>query len=471
MKTSFFTLLAITLWSTGTLAQRQCGFDITKDALTTKDPSWVKKFSDHRASLQHIAEEFKTGHGNIAYKTTATSAIPVVFHYMLTEAQLTQIGGAAGIQQRIDSQIAVLNRDFNRGNLDSILIPSGWKPLFGSSGIHFGLAHTDPLGYGTPGYTLKIIPNVPGGFTGASSNYSSAKHESSGGTDSWDVTKYLNIWVTSFADFSTLLGLTTYKSITGGSGYPLNEMGVCMNYGALGKRVLPTDYYMSTGASHNFYDMGRTLTHEMGHFFEIWHTWGDDFSKCPWQATGSDDGLADTPPEGGPKFENAPYDIPGGTFRDSCHTDAGGHEVQPIGVASLDFMNYTDDIAMHMFTNDQVAVMASQVAVGGENFSLTQHPELLEWSTRTNASDLKKELALSISPNPATDRLYITFNNAADILVSVTVADAMGREIRSISPATNSGYNTIDLTNIIKGIYFVRCNFASGTVTQKILLQ
>ncbi len=449
-------------------SQRQCGFDIIKASLIANDPSWMQKYEAHKASLQSVANRYE--HSGAARKTTATqSPIPVIFHFMLTEAQLAQIGGMAGIQQRVDSQIMVLNRDFNRENLDSVLIPAGWKPLYGSSGIRFGLAHTDPWGYGTPGYTLNVIPNVPGGFSGATSAYSSAKHASTGGTDSWDATKYLNIWVTNFSDFSSMLGLTTYKSIIGTS-FPLEEMGICINYRVFGKRASATDYYLPTGFGGNSYDKGRTLTHEMGHFFEIWHTWGDDGSQCPWGSSGSDDGLADTPPEGGSKFGSYTYDVPGGTYRDSCHIDTGMHEVQPYGVASLDFMNYTDDIAMQLFTHDQAAVMAHQVSDSGENFTLTQHPELLEWSALTYTPNLPGANSLNISPNPSGGMIYLSFDNTKDKLKDIIIINTLGEEVTTIT-GVDKGYYAIDLSNISEGIYFVKCNFASGSVTRKILLQ
>jgi len=473
LKKLLFYLSAITLSLPAAYAQRQCGFEYTKKALVAKDLAWAEKYEAHRASLQSLADRYKLQHTNVARKTTAAaSPIPVIFHFMLTEAQLTEVGGTAGIQQRIDSQIAVLNRDFNRLNPDSVLIPSGWKPLYGSSGIHFGLSHTDPWGYGTPGYTLKILPAIPGGFNGASSNYSSAKHDATGGTDRWDETKYLNIWVTNFADYPGLLGLTTYRSITGAGGFPIDEMGICMNYRAVGKRVSTTDVYMPTGFGSNYYDKGRTLTHEMGHFFEIWHTWGDDGPRCPWQTSGSDDGLADTPPEKDKKYGANAYDVVNGTYRDSCHKDTFGAEVQPYGVASLNFMNYTDDVAMHMFTHDQAAVMAFQVSDSGESYSLTQHPELLLWSSRTVVKELPASNSLSVFPNPTSGIVYITFDNSADVLKEIVILNTVGQQLKAFRvDGQSTGHQIADLTGISKGIYFVRCNFACGSITRKILLQ
>lgn len=448
--------------------QRNCGFDATHDALISKDPSWAGRLESQRASLQGIADRYKQIRSTTvgAKQTSTMSPIPVIFHFMITNGQLTQIGGLAGVQQRIDSQIAVLNRDFNRENLDSVLIPAGWKSLYAKVGIRFGLAHTDPLGYGTPGYELLIIPDAPGTFFGISSNYSSAKHTGTGGLDAWDVTKYLNVWCM-VPDNGTILGVTTYKSITGSGGFPANEEGVVLNIGAVGKRVNSTDFYMSTGFGGDHYDQGRTLTHELGHFFEIWHTFGNT-SACPW--TGDvDDGLADTPPEGEQKYYAYTYDVPNGTYRDSCHFH--GTEQQPIGAATLDFMNYTDDIAMQLFTPDQAAVMYAMVSDTGENHSLTQHGDLLDWSVKTAVTGVNAASSLAVFPNPTNGRVFVTFDGSADQLLDVSVTDMLGNVLLTNGNNDQSSGTSVDLTGFSKGIYFIRCNFASGSVTRKITLQ
>ncbi len=465
-------------------AQRSCGAQQVRASIIAKHPEAAQKFEEQRASLQGIADNYKlhikTG---VAEKTTATSPIPVIFHIVVNSAQFTQLGGTAGISRRCDSQIAVLNRDYNRQNSDSVLIPSLWKPLYASAGIHFGLAHTDPTGHATPGYEVKITSTS---FVEGPNSYSDAKHAGTSGLDSWDETKYLNVWCINFSDNTGLLGVTVPKSY----GTSLSEVGICINYGVLGKRSSPSDYYIQSGTSLNYYDLGRTLTHEIGHFFEIWHTWGDDNGLCPFYVkascpyhgtptagSGSDDGLNDTPPEGDSKYDVPVYTgILGGTFHDCCATDTFGTSYQPIGVASLDFMNYTDDKAMQLFTPDQAAVMATQVSivgvVTGENYSLTQNPGLLNWPANTGIEQTTIKNGLNIFPNPSTGTLYITFNQATDELKQISIFNIIGQEVQNINIAEQQKeYYSIDLSGMSKGIYFVRCNFASGSITRKILLQ
>lgn len=476
MNKKLFILFSILMTAqVGAHAQRKCGAEQLRSAIIARYPEAEQKFEEQRASLQSTADAYtlqKNAHAG--EKTTATSAIPVVFHIVVDSAQFNLLGGTAGIAKRCDSQIAVLNRDYNRQNSDSTLIPTSWKPLYASVGIHFGLAHTDPAGHGAPGYELKIIPASPGGFSsGSSGDYSSAKHNSSGGADAWDVTKYLNVWCIYFSDNHTLLGITSPQSHVTAGWIPANEAGVCLNYLTLGKRTAATDHYISTGYSSDYYDMGRTLTHEFGHFFEIWHTWGDDGGSCPWSG-GHDDGLSDTPPEGDMKFGNYPYTITGGTYVDSCHNN-GATNVQPIGVACLDFMNYTDDKAMQLFTPNQASVMASKVASGGENYTLTQNPALLLYPDTINhaaISQVSAEKSLSIFPNPTTGIINVAFDPGSDELQQISILNTLGRKVYEVDTRGNSkDFYSVDLSGLAGGIYFVQCSFVSGCITRKVLLE
>jgi hypothetical protein len=469
MKKFLFILFGVLLsGGLSVFGQRSCGTPALKSAIIAKRPAAALEFEIQRNSLQGIADRYAAHKvsGTTAGKTTAASAIPVIFHVIVTEAQFNGLGGTAGIARRCDSQIAVLERDFNRQNADSTSIPALWKPLYADAAIHFGLAHTSPVGWGTPGYEIKIVSPTTffyassGGYDG----YGKAKHESTEGLDAWDVSKYFNVWCISFADNPSLLGLTVPKSFTPAS-FPLNEEGICINYSALGKRVSDTDIYPS------HFDLGRTLTHECGHFFEIWHTWGDDGGACPWTGSNKDDGLSDTPPEADFASGNPVYTITDGTVNDGCQ-DSLTIMVQPIGTPCLDFMDYTQDVAMHLFTPQQAAVMRSQVDAVGENYSLTQHPELLVWPANAGISQREIQTALSIYPNPSTGIFTLTYDQSADELHEIEVVSTVGSTVKNImASGQRENYYSIDLSAMSKGIYFVRCTFASGSITRKILLQ
>ena len=448
-------------------AQRKCGFQDQIDVISINHPEFKDYLNSKKASLQGIADNYIRQKSNEEAKTTSWwVAVPVIFHFIIDSAQLTELGGIAGIKQRIDSQIIVLNRDYNRQNPDSALIPSGWKSLYANVGIYFGLATKDTNGSPSLGYDIRIT-NPSTGFNIGTSGYTDPKHASTGGLDAWNVNYYMNVWCINFKDNAGLLGSTTPKSWTpsGGGIFNLdNEQGICINYKAVGKRTLGTDYYPGGGTE---YDKGRTLTHEVGHFFEIWHVWGDDGGVCPWSTGGGDDGLSDTPPQGTSTAGNPTYTVSGGTINDGC-MDSSTINVQPIGIACLSYLDYTDDAGMHLFTTQQAAVMASMVANGGENADLVRHPEL---TAAVHEVLPASNINLVVSPNPTSGVVSVIFD-ATNQLQQLSVINTLGQEVQSFNILNNAnGIYSINLSGLCKGIYYVKCNFASGSITRKILLQ
>lgn len=384
-------------------------------------------------------------------KTTTAYQIPVIFHIIVTSTQLTQMGGYTGIQARVDSQIAVINRDFNRGNGDSTLIPAGFKSVYSGTGIKFAKAVLSPGDTCVSGYNLRIITSQ--GFSGINQSFGLAKHNSTGGLDAWDPTKYLNVWVINFNDPSApgVIGITVPPSFVGGGGFAQSEEGICVTYGAFGVKTNATGYFVPNITG------GRTLTHELGHFFEIWHVWGDDGGLCP-NNGGADDGISDTPPQA-----DATYGNPSLPQYDAC-TATGN------GIMCMNYMDYTDDDAMHMFTRLQAGVMAANVASGGESYTLTQHPELLVCPT-TGVAQVSGETDFAIAPNPTTGAVTIRFGQASDKLQTITVMDMMGRKVQAINAEAGKTTYNASLNGLPKGIYFVNCHFENTDVTRKIVLE
>jgi len=493
----------------------RCGMLQLKSAMIAKDPSWKEKFAAQRDALQGIVDNYiaMKKSGEMDRIASTASAVPIIFHIVVDSAQFNLLGGTLGIINRCDSQIAVLNRDFNRENPDSTKIPTSWKALYGNVGIHFGLARVDPSGNCSPGYEVKIISGTSttdAGFSNVNQAFPEAKTAATG-LAAWDVTKYYNVWCINFTGgASGLLGLTQPVSFLSPS--TTDQEGVCMLYNVLGCTAANGTPPPNTGGAAGWlypYNLGRTLTHETGHMFEIWHPWGDDGGQCPsWSSdstitgsglipgedngitctsgVGGDDGLSDTPPESDAVYGNPSYTITGGTTNDCCEKH-GTVNTQPIGIACLSYMDYTDDDAMHMFTLEQAAAMASMVlmspsSVGGatgsgtvgENYSLTQNPSLLVacgTSTVTAVPTTTVDNSLNIFPNPTTGQVTITLNSSAENLNQISVINLLGQEVMTISGQNNKDFYTLDLSGMAKGIYFVKCNFASGSVTRKVLLQ
>lgn len=435
--------------------RRNCGAQDLKNALMAQDPSFKQHLDQSLAEQKQISAQYENENiNNPRAKTTGVPVIPVVFHVVLDSAQFNQIGGNAGILDRLVSQINVLNRDFNRQNSDSTQIPTVFKPVYGNVQIQFAPAHTKPDGTGTNGYEVKLTNTSFSG--GINSAYSNAKHAATGGLDAWNPDTYLNVWVINTGSGSSItLGVTVPPSFTVAGGGPManNEKGIVIHYGAYGSRTSPTQYFISgiTG--------GRTLTHETGHYFEIWHTWGDDNGLCP-NNGGQDDGIADTPPQA-----DATYGAPSFPLYDSCSKPAVSN-----GIMFMNYMDYVNDGSMHMFTKGQIAVMQSKV--NGESVSLTQHPDVLNWPLAV--SNVEQNNNFDIYPNPTTGAVNISFqgNSGANSLKNISVMDMMGKNIKSATISNvQNGIYSIDLSGLSKGVYFVQCQFEEGMISRKIVLQ
>lgn len=436
-------VLESTSWAQSPI--KKCGYEYLRAAALAKNPNFI---TQHAALRDNALKAIKFG----AKTTTPTPVtVPVVFHIVLDSATL-KLMDPTTIADRVNSQIEVLNEDYNKGNADSVKNTS-FPGLYGGPYVRFGLARVDPNGNSTPGWEV-VVTSKNGFELNNDDPGGNAKHTDSGGADAWDVTKYINVWIVNFlvnGSPSTTIGLTIMPSWTGTAAgdYPKDEMGVMLRYDAWGRR---------SSSSENFFpniDQGRTLTHEMGHYFEMIHIWGDDGGLCP-DNGGKDDGIADTPPQA-----SETYGHPTPPVYDAC-TKTGA------GIMFMNYMDYSDDVALYMFTNDQATVIHSQVEPGGESYSLTLHPELLAVPDvpSINASNL------SIYPNPTTGKINLTFTQPTANLQAVSVVNMLGQKVweRNINKQQTSILD-IDLSGMTKGIYFIECQYSSGNDVRKIVLQ
>jgi len=241
---------------------------------------------------------------------TGLIRIPVVVHVIWNTAA-QNISDA-----KIQSQLDVINADFRRLNADATSTPAAFTGVAADARIEFALAVRDPNCAATTGITR--TQTTVSGWTRTQTGMLSA---AGGGHDPWDVTKYLNIWVCNYTD--GLLGKGSFP------GMPAAEQGVRCHYRAFGT-IAPVD---------TPYHLGRTLTHEIGHYLNLLHIWGDDNGLC----TGSDE-VDDTPNQADKTF--TPPAFP----HVSCMNG-------PNGDMFMNFMDYTDDAGMNLFTAGQSARM------------------------------------------------------------------------------------------------------------------
>ncbi|EMR03893.1 zinc metalloprotease [Cesiribacter andamanensis] len=219
--------------------------------------------------------------------------IPVVVH-VLYNTQLQNISDA-----QIFSQIDVLNADFGGTNPDLSQLPGAFSGLQGTANIHFELAN-DRI------YRKQSSRESWG-------TRDEMKYSSKGGMDAVDPETHLNIWVCRIG--SSILG---YAQFPGGN--PKTD-GV----------VIDPDFFGTTGSVQYPFNQGRTATHEVGHWLNLRHIWGD--GRC-----NADDFVADTPLSDRPN-----YGCPAFPTVHCKTTDM-----------TMNFMDYTDDACMYMFSQGQV---------------------------------------------------------------------------------------------------------------------
>lgn len=428
----------------------KCGFGRTLDAVVNANPGFSETYNAIRSG------EYNNRSSSKGTVDITNPVIPVVFHVVLTEGQLTAMGGRQKVEERIAAQMDVINRDFNAQNADSVDIPAGFKTVYGNSGFSFALAHTAPDGSSTPGYEIVITNrngfNLEGGW-GSGFGFSGAKYYSGGGVNAWDVESYLNIWVINpleNAAATNILGLSVPAYLTqGNNGIPGEEEGIVLHYGVLGNRLEVPGVYLSGS------DRGRTLTHEIGHHFELLHTWGDDEGKCP-DRGGADDGIADTPPQAYPSSGCNSYPAYDGCTRDGD------------GIMFMNYMDYSDDRCLLMFTNNQVDRMRQSIQPGANAYSLTQRPWLLNYP---DAASTAIDNNFVLYPNPADNILNISFSKQSVGLNSIYIVDIAGRLVKGVTYERQSSFYAFQTEGLQAGLYFVVFDFDAGQEVRKILVR
>lgn len=315
-----FTLISILVFfGFGSFAQRKCG---TAEVLAQKlaaQPELAKRMQAVELELQKKRPDSRL------FRVNPLINIPVVVHVVLPNpAQVTD--------QQILDQLAALNLDYLAVNTDINKVPAVWQPRIGNPQIQFCLAVRTPDGDPSPGITRTTTTH--GAFS-VNSSASEVKYTVSGGAPGWDNTRFLNIWVCDLAN--DYLGVATPP----GNIFPAAEDGVVVDFRAFGRM----------GSAQTPFNLGRTLTHEIGHFFGLKHTWADDNGGCT-----QDDGVDDTPLQG-----DHTYNCPTFPQLDNCTS------VSP-GIMFMNYMDYVNDACMYLFTAGQTDRMRN--AIDAERASL-----------------------------------------------------------------------------------------------------
>lgn len=287
------------------IRKRTCGTYEVHKRFLERDPNYGKRLAEIEwFTREYVKKNAKTG------LRAGIVKIPVVVHVVYnTDAQ--NISDA-----QIQSQITVLNEDYRGLNADASSIPNEFQSFLGDARIEFQLAVRDPDCNATTGITRTNTT------TALFTTNDDVKSDANGGHDPWPRDKYLNIWVCNLS----VLGYGTFP------GADAAVDGVVCAYDAFG----------NTGTAAAPFDRGRTATHEIGHWLNLRHIWGDDQYDAN-TCLGSDE-VDDTPNQsimnyGCPNFPHV-----------SCVNG-------PDGDMFMNYMDYVDDSCMIMLTAGQVTRM------------------------------------------------------------------------------------------------------------------
>jgi len=288
------------------VTQRNCGSQEILEDHMAANPSLRDKMNQ----LEQFTRRVIANGEALRVNANNEIEIPVVVHVLYNKAQ-ENISDA-----QVQSQIDVLNEDFSLRNADSRLVPSIFSGLKADVGVKFVLSQTI-----RKSTTRQSWPAND-----------AMKYTSKGGSDAVDPANNLNMWACNLAKY---LG---YAQFPGDN--PATD-GVVVLYSAFGR----------TGTLIQKYNKGRTATHEVGHWLNLRHIWGD--------ATCGNDFVDDTP-----KHTTANFDCPDFPHYNSCSD--GAIEM------TMNYMDYTDDACMYMFSNGQKGRMLAVFATGGPKISFVQ---------------------------------------------------------------------------------------------------
>jgi len=292
--------------TTNVIARRGCATQEVLEAQLIADPTLAIRMNEIEAFTQKritSSSNFRLVNGKIV--------IPVVVNVLYRTAA-ENISDA-----QIQSQIDVLNKDFTATNSDFTSTPAEFAGVAANVGITFELAKIN----------RKATTKTSWGTRDA------MKSTKKGGLDPTTPSTTLNLWACTIGG-----GILGYAQFPGGS---LATDGV----------VIDSFYFGLSSAASYPYNLGRTASHEVGHWMNLRHIWGD--ASC------GNDQVADTP-----VAKTANYGVPAYPFPSTC--------LPAHNEMTMNYMDYTDDRGMYMFTNGQKSRMLAIFAAGGPRAAIGQ---------------------------------------------------------------------------------------------------
>jgi hypothetical protein len=423
MKQSLLLLGIILMSSLQAISQYQrCGADEYQQSLEDANPALRQMREQSEPALTALIQN------NPNYRVGAVVTIPVVFHiiYNTTAQNISD--------NRIFEQLNVLNQDYARTNADAANTRSQFLPVAANTEIQFCLAQRTPQGTPTNG-----IVRVQTANTTLPNNPHTISPE-------WDRTKYLNVYVGNLG--GGLLGYANLPPGTAGNDH------VVVLFSSVGGPNFP--------GTANPYHLGRTLTHEVGHWLNLQHTFnggcgGTTASNC----LNAGDFVCDTPPVSSNAF-GCPTNNP-----NTCTETSPFPPPYTADMVNMyeNYMDYTDDGCMNIFTSGQGSRM---------NAAITQYRSGLITSNGCLPVGLNEILDgsfVTVSPNPAKGKFDVQFVVPVNDAVEIMVYDMKGMMIfKGIYDETMNRTVQLDLTANPAGVYQMMVQTKKGYAVKRLML-
>jgi len=391
----------------------RCGADQYLQMNINSNPNIVNEMQ----AIEEYTLRWMATHDNPA-SLRETITIPVVVHVVWKNEE-ENISLA-----QIESQIDILNKDFRKLNIELPNVPNEFQDRIADVELEFCLASKAPNGQITNGitYTQTNINSI--GDTDA------VMFSNMGGDDSWGRDKYLNIWVAKLS--SGIFGRATRP----GEATSPEVDGV----------VIDPRYFGSEGlaAENAPFNLGRTATHEVGHYFNLQHPWGPEDGICS-----EDDGVDDTPKQGW------------------SHSGCPSHPQQSCSTDDLfmNFMEYVHDSCLMMFTEGQKLRMRSTLMPGGFRATLTDSDGCQIVST----TNLLPKNSFELFPNPANNQVQLNFKNTFSSEINISIIDLLGKQIYQ-TELSHTQNHIIPTQHLENGIYLIRLETTEGFLVKKLLI-
>lgn len=405
----------------------RCGTHEIMQYREQQSPGYLNRVKASFENAKQIADANRT---NRAVNDTIYK-VKLVFHVVYANA-------AENIPDSvIFSQVEVLNEDYRRLNADTTRTRAEFLPVAGDAGIEFELAATDPDGNPTNGITRTA---GDGGVLGFNPFQDNVKTEP-GGKAPWPTDRYVNIWVCNILNGLGVLGYAyppdNAPNWPSGSTTDSSKQGVVLHYPVVGRNFsAPMDQTVAGG---------RSLVHELGHYFGLRHIWGDS------QGCVDDDGISDTP-------------LASDASQQTCDTVINSCPDAPTDFHDMieNYMDYSDDRCLNMFTKEQIGVMRAMLQTSRAGVA----------TVVTGVKNIENNFeTIQLFPNPSTGTVQMNIQLKAGKNYSYEIYNAIGEKLSGENNIHGSdNYRVFQLGSEPAGLYFAKMTCGEQVVVKKFQL-